>query len=91
MHLHGGDVASSESIDKPGFSIGGLSQDERVPVRRLKKASYLAVAMSGLPPLATELRTSLVVRLVPTTDSCNAAFSTRFAAMLEQGRPDVGY
>jgi len=48
-------------------------------------------AMSGLPPLATELRTSLVVRLVPTTDSCNAAFSTRFAAMLEQGCPDVGY
>ena len=67
MHPHGGDVASSESMDKPGFSIGVLSQDERVPVRRLKKASYLA-AMSGLPPLATELRRSLVARLVPISE-----------------------
>jgi hypothetical protein len=29
--------------------------------------------MSGLPPLATELRTSLVVRFVPQADSCTAA------------------
>jgi hypothetical protein len=43
-------------MDKPGFSIGVLSQDERVPVRRLKKASYLAAAMSGL--LAVSDRTA---------------------------------
>ena len=66
MRLYAAHIAFSESMDKPGFSIGGLSQDERVSVRRLKKASYLAVAMSGLPPLATELRRSLVVRFADT-------------------------
>ena len=29
--------------------------------------------MSGLPPIATELRTSLEVRFVPDPDSCTAA------------------
>ena len=32
-------------------------------------------AMSGLPPIATEMRTSLEVRFVPLPDSCNAANS----------------
>jgi hypothetical protein len=32
-------------------------------------------AMSGLPPVATELRTSMVVRFVPKPDSCTAANS----------------
>ena len=31
--------------------------------------------MSTFPPIATELRTSLEVRNVPTTDSCTATYS----------------
>jgi hypothetical protein len=34
--------------------------------------------MSGLPPIATELRTSLEVRFVPLPDSCTAANSDYF-------------
>jgi hypothetical protein len=34
-------------------------------------------AMSGLPPLASELQTLLEVRFVPTRDSCTAANETQ--------------
>jgi hypothetical protein len=34
--------------------------------------------MSGLPPIATELRTSLVVRFVPNADSYAAATQSLF-------------
>jgi hypothetical protein len=35
-------------------------------------------ATSGLPPIATELRTSMEVRLVPQGDSCTATNGTVF-------------
>lgn len=43
--------------------------------------------MSGLPPIATELRTSPVVRFVPGSDICSAANLTLSAGELEGRLP----
>jgi hypothetical protein len=55
-------------------------------------------AMSGLPPIATELRTSLMVRFVPIGGPRSAAFSTlwldsrkiRTAVLLERYADEAG-
>jgi len=46
------------------------------------RKSALVTARSALPPWADLVSLAVHVSNVPTTDSCNAAFSTRFAAML---------
>ena len=44
----------------------------RCPLRGHSRPNWAVRAMSGLPPIATEYRTSLEVRFVPGPDSCTA-------------------
>jgi hypothetical protein len=45
--------------------------------------------MSGLPPIATDLRTSIEVRFVPLPDSCAAAIASLFDDLICAGEQHV--
>jgi hypothetical protein len=49
-------------LNRPQHLSGSMSQLDH------SRPNWVACLMSGLPPIATELRTSLEVRFVPTCD-----------------------